>query len=368
MRINFVLPRISLAGGIKTPRLLGEALVRRGHQVRLVYVSAPVPRPSVFRIRSYLRRLIEELKNMGHSESHIDSTLVEQVPVNRWPIGNDDLPDADVTIATWWETAEWVRDYPPNKGIKAYYIQGYEVFFGNRERVDGTYRLPFLKIVISQWLERLMAETFDAHRIVLVPNGVERERFNAPPRAKSAVPAIGMVYSPVPNKGSEVAFAAIRKVQKEIPSVKVISFGIHPLQKGIQTPANFEYHRAPEQRMIPDLCRSVDCWIVSSQSEGFGMPGIEAAACRCPVVSTRCGGPEDYIEDGVSGYLVEVGNAEAMADRIAKVLTLQNDQWLKMSDASYRISLQFDWDKSAEILERALIAEIDHQKTPVSPR
>ena len=92
------------------------------------------------------------------------------------------------------------------------------------------------------------------------------------------------------------------------------------------------------------------------------MPGIEAAACHCPIVSTRCGGPEDYIEDGKSGYLVDVGDSDKMAECIEKILKLDDDNWRKMSEASYQISLNFDWDKSAEILEKALLEKLNKRK------
>ncbi|MEZ6164273.1 MAG: glycosyltransferase family 4 protein [Phycisphaerales bacterium] len=39
-------------------------------------------------------------------------------------------------------------------------------------------------------------------------------------------------------------------------------------------------------------------------------------ACHCPIVSTKCGGPADFVREGENGYLVEIGDAEAMADRI----------------------------------------------------
>ena len=85
------------------------------------------------------------------------------------------------------------------------------------------------------------------------------------------------------------------------------------------------------------------------------MPGLEAAACHCPIVSTRCGGPEDYVEDGVSGFLVPVGDAVAMADAVCRVLKLPDDKWRTMSQASYNISKRFDWDRSAKILEDTLL-------------
>ena len=88
------------------------------------------------------------------------------------------------------------------------------------------------------------------------------------------------------------------------------------------------------------------------------MPGLEAAACRCPIVSTRCGGPEDYVVDGETGFLVEVGDARGMAEAILKVVGQSEERWRKMSEASYLKSLEFDWDKSAAILEKALLGYV----------
>jgi hypothetical protein len=62
LKINFILPRTSLAGGIKSNKLIAEALVRRGHDVRIIYISAPVPMPKVWRVRTYLRRLRDDIK------------------------------------------------------------------------------------------------------------------------------------------------------------------------------------------------------------------------------------------------------------------------------------------------------------------
>ena len=70
-----------------------------------------------------------------------------------------DLPDADIVIATWWETAEWVNALSPAKGRKVYFIQHHEVFsYLPVERSRATYRLPLHKIVISRWLKDLMEQ------------------------------------------------------------------------------------------------------------------------------------------------------------------------------------------------------------------
>jgi len=91
------------------------------------------------------------------------------------------------------------------------------------------------------------------------------------------------------------------------------------------------------------------------------MPGLEAAACGCPVVSTKCGGPEDYLKDGHNGFLVNVGDAQAMAERIIRVITMNEQDWREMSRDSASYVKSFDWDISAGLLEAVLFEEIKVQ-------
>jgi glycosyltransferase involved in cell wall biosynthesis len=57
-----------------------------------------------------------------------------------------------------------------------------------------------------------------------------------------------------------------------------------------------------------------------SWDEAFGLVYTEAMARGTPVVAGRGEGPEDFIEDGVSGYLVPVRDAEALAAVLARIL------------------------------------------------
>ena len=88
------------------------------------------------------------------------------------------------------------------------------------------------------------------------------------------------------------------------------------------------------------------------------MPGLEAAACYTPVIATRCGGPEDYVSHGHSGFLVGVDDVEALSKAILDVVELDESAWRRMSAASYQNSLRFDWDRSAQILETTLLEAI----------
>ncbi len=359
LKVNIILPRASLAGGIKSNKLMAEALIRRGHEVRLAYITAPIPMPSPLRVRTYLKRLWHDFKYQKKIGHHLEESTAQLIPVDDEKIRSKDVPDADFTIATWWETADWIRDWPDSKGIKAHFVRGNEIFAGDPEKIKATYRLPYLKFVISNWLQRMMAEEYGNKDTILVPNGVDRNQFDSQPRSKASVPTVGFMYSLHPLKNIESTLQALRKVQEEIPQLRVVSFGGKPINKKHILPSNFEFHLSPPQAYIPELYRSTDCWIISSTSEGFYMPGIEAAACRCPLVSTRCGGPEDYIKEGQSGFLIKIGDADEMAKRILDIIRLDEPKWKAMSEASYQLSLEFDWDRSAEILEKALLSAMD---------
>lgn len=71
---------------------------------------------------------------------------------------------------------------------------------------------------------------------------------------------------------------------------------------------------------IYHLLAAVDVLVISSEQEPFGLTAIEALAMETPVVATRCGGPEEVLEDGVTGFLVPVKDARAMADAIVRLL------------------------------------------------
>ena len=360
LRIVWVLPLTGLSGGVKSTRLLAEAMVARGHDATIAYLQPTAPPwPSPLHLGSFARRAMKALRDKpGPAPHHLQVSSARLIPVAGTRVRHTDVPDADFVIGTWWETLEWMREWPASKGIQAHFIRHYEIFGGDPERVKQVYRDRTMKFVIAKWLQRLMVQEYGHPQAVLVPNGVDWAQFNAEPRGKQAAPTVGLQYSQVKWKDTSTAFEAIRIAQRSLPELRVVAFGNKPLLPSDNPPKNLEFFLRPDQQQIPHLYRRADCWLVSSISEGFGMPGLESAACRCPVVSTRCGGPEDYVDDGRSGYLVDVGSPRQMAHRVLDVVTQDDASWRQMSEASHAIARTFNWEGSAEILEAALLAAV----------
>lgn len=70
------------------------------------------------------------------------------------------------------------------------------------------------------------------------------------------------------------------------------------------------------------VMHAIDLLVISSEQESFGLTAIEAFAAATPVLSTRCGGPQEIIEDGVNGRLVPVRDPAAMASAILDLLAV----------------------------------------------
>ena len=61
----------------------------------------------------------------------------------------------------------------------------------------------------------------------------------------------------------------------------------------------------------------------------------------------------DQIEDGVNGFLVDVGDTEGLARRLIEVLELPEPSWQQVSEAAYRTARKFTWEDATLLFETA---------------
>jgi glycosyltransferase involved in cell wall biosynthesis len=355
MRITFVLPAPFLSGGIRVVVQYAKGLQQRGHDVRIV----AIPNHDSIRLRRKIKSLV--LGRGWPAESPVEPSFFDgsSVPLHlierRRPIEDKDVSDADVVVATWWETAEWVARLSPQKGAKAYFIQQYEANFDQpADRVDATWRLPLHKIVTARWLADMARERFGDPHTTLATNGIDTTLFDAPPRGKQPRPRVGVMYSVLPPKAWSIALSALIEARRHVPDLHVVSFGAFEPRSHLPLPPDTTFEHRPPQERLRELYSQCDVWLCSSSSEGFHLPPHEAMACRCPVVSTRVGGPMDLIKDGLHGYLVDPFDACALADRLVRVLTLPELQWQQMSDAAYAEARRHNWEDKTDQFEQAL--------------
>jgi glycosyltransferase involved in cell wall biosynthesis len=271
------------------------------------------------------------------------------------PVTASDLPDADVVIATWWETAFMVATLPPEKGRKVYFVQHHEVFEHLPTHVSaGSYHLPLRKITISGWLRDIMAARYGDHDVAVVPNSVDTDLFHAKPRGKQSLPTLGMIYARERFKGLDVALGTIGEVLRTHPNLQVVAFGTVPVGMDLPLPLGARYVHAPAQDQLRGLYAGCDVFLSASRAEGFGLPILEAMACRTPVVATATGCATDVIENGVEGHVAEVEDCAGLAEGVRNVIDLAESDWRRMSEAAFGRATGYSWDDATDLFERAL--------------
>lgn len=353
MKITFLCSVVSLGGGSRVTSIHAKNLAEFGHSVSVIS-RKPRPVPLRSKIRGVLRN---QTPATSPANTYYFDPLGErhrQVPRD-YELQANDLPDADILIGTWWETAYDVARMPPEKGKKVYFVQGHEVFDHlPKDRSAQTYTLPLKKITVSQWLVDVMAETYGDRNVSKVLNAVDSDLFNAPPRSRQTHPTVGMMYATEPFKGVSVALEAVARLRKTYPNLRLLAFGKTEPSSDLPLPDFVEFHCAPAGPDIAQLYAACDAWIMPSASEGYGLPIIEAMACRTPVVSTTAGAARDLITPGQTGFIVEPGDSAAMADRLADILALSNAEWQQMSEAAHTQAHGYNWLEASRQFEQVL--------------
>jgi glycosyltransferase involved in cell wall biosynthesis len=330
-------------------------LAAKGHQVLIV---GPEPRkPSV---RQWAKALLGRATLPAAPEqSHYARA---EVPIHvighHGPVRLDDVPDADVIIATFWTTAEWVMALPRQKGAKVHFIQGYEDFPGVPvDRLEAVWRLPTYKIAIAQWLVDLGRERFGIDNIALVTNSIDHHIFKPTERDKGQRPTVGFLYSGASFKDIPTSIRALERLKEMVPDVTILSFGAVRPEPG-QLPPWCEFHHLPSQDEIVRIHLRCHAWLSTSQTEGFNLPPLEAMASGCPAVCSKTGRPLEIILNGVNGYLVDQGDFEGFANALSKILSLSNDAWRSMSQAAIDAVAHPTWEESSKLFEEALMESV----------
>lgn len=366
MKITFVLPCPSLAGGIRVIGIYAEYLHRRGHEVTLV--SVPDSQPTLIQ---QLKSLVKG-QGLGRRESrppsHLDGLSMEHRKLNQnRPIVDADVPDADVVIATWWETANWVAQLSSAKGAKAYLIQHYEIFdYLPVDQVKATWQLPLHKIVVAQWLADVAEKEYGDRSVSCVLNGIDPSLFFAAPRTKQPVPTVGLMHSDVYWKGSDIGMKAIALAKEQVPNLQVVAFG-HAGEADPALPPGIRYWQKPAQTSLKNIYAQCDAWLFPSRFEGFGLPILEAMACRTPVIGTPAGAAPDLLGNG-AGMLVKPENPEDMAQAIVQVAQMSDAEWLQLSNRAYNRVAGYTWEEATDQFEAVLQSLIEQPQRQDSIR
>ncbi|MBP8823566.1 MAG: N-acetyl-alpha-D-glucosaminyl L-malate synthase BshA [Flavobacteriales bacterium] len=111
-----------------------------------------------------------------------------------------------------------------------------------------------------------------------------------------------------------------------------------------------------------EVVASSDLFVLTSETESFGLAALEAMACGVPVVTTAAGGTAEVVESGVVGLLNAVGDTDAMVAHALSIL--QDDATLERYRRGARTSAaRFDISKVLPRYEALYQEVVEHVKT-----
>lgn len=160
-------------------------------------------------------------------------------------------------------------------------------------------------------------------------------------------------------KGFEVLINALAQIQipKNNWHLTIIGNGeerdvLSALITQLKLTDNISLVGAKSKQEIASTYNKCDVFVLPSRSETFGVAYIEAMACGLPVIATRCGGPEEFVNEK-NGLLVPIDDVDALATAIQYMYRNHRnyDRQAIAKDCKARFSSEIVAQRLTEIFE-----------------
>lgn len=196
-------------------------------------------------------------------------------------------------------------------------------------------------------------------KIIVIPNGVDVERFAAaepadlssfqiPPDAR-VVLSVGRLDEQKNPLGLLHSFARMADVH---PQAHLLFVGHGPLESALTAAVaelnlKSRVHVAGWQADIPGIMRACDLFVLASRWEGMPNVLLEAGAAGIPVISTRVEGADEIITSRESGVLVGISSQDELAAAMSECLSDPLSAKNLAARLQSIVSQQFTWESAA---------------------
>jgi glycosyltransferase involved in cell wall biosynthesis len=209
--------------------------------------------------------------------------------------------------------------------------------------------------------EKIVEFGFDATKVTAIPNFVDVSRYSPTYADSGYVVCAGRL---APEKGIPVLLEAL----KQLPDLKVLIIGEGPSRADLEDIAvkaglgNTEFMGYVARDRLLEIVASASFVVTPSVSpENFPYAVLEAFALGKPVVASAVGGLPEMVEDGVTGLVVEPGDAAGLAAAM-KRLTADRGLAMRMGEAGRR-RVETEWDaashyRSIRALYKSLVERV----------
>lgn len=334
-------PRIP-GGGHKIVYQYANALSSRGVRVRVVHAR---PRGKLLSARA-VRELLARIRYVTYRQRRPRwFNLRPDVEVfNRDGFRCNDVSGFDTIVATSVRTASFVSESAALAGERpVYLLQHFEDFSMPTQYVEWTWRLPFNRVVVSDWLlERAQHLGVTA---TCVPNAIDVSEFPLGSSILDRPRGVLTLISEQAWKRSDIAMAVLDMLHASDPGIELHAFGVGARPSEMNE--NVRYYQDPSPAALRELYQRCRVYFCTSDFEGFGLPVAEALASGAAAVSTRNGGVESFA--GATIPYVEGGDASAIYEEVLGLINAP-DRCQSIADAGGNRVRERSFDASVNAL------------------
>ena len=257
-----------------------------------------------------------------------------------------------------------------------------------REPYNRSARRRWLGRLAGLFVERFFCLTHDMaaeiihHRIVprskvrVIDNGIDIDRFRergdpAALRRSLGIPAdspvIGSVGRLVDVKRHDVLIRAFADLRRAVPDAYLVVVGGGPLENELLALAHRLdvdtcVHLVGHQPEAWKFLYIMNCFALTSRSEGMPQAVLEAAIAGLPIVATRVGGLPELIDDGHTGILIEPNDPEVLTRALLTVLRDPEAAREMGLAALQRVESRFHVRRMAQVYHRHFLEIIGHHR------
>jgi GT2 family glycosyltransferase/glycosyltransferase involved in cell wall biosynthesis/Tfp pilus assembly protein PilF len=286
-----------------------------------------------------------------------------------------EVPHCDIAIGTYFTTLPILQKI--NSSIKIHLCQGYEASLYDKVKekmlistIQDNYKSIKEKIVVSKWLKEIIDKEYKIDSYY-VPNGLDQYVFSFSKHQRNRTPRILIVGNyGLQIKGVAIALKAAEEYLKahsrnepimhrqvytaiKIVNKKVQGTIVRLASEKTQFDDKCEFHDMSKmtQDEIAKVYESCDVTLCASYKvEGFSLPPLESMASGTPVITTDCGGINDYAINNENSIIVPPGDVKALQQGLEMVLS-NNELYSRLVENGLKTANEYPWYKQIDILE-----------------
>lgn len=209
----------------------------------------------------------------------------------------------------------------------------------------------------SIWLANMVSQSFlQNYAIQVIHNGIDLEVFkpydnNCERYDIKKKIILGVSFEWSEKKGIDIFIELSKRLPNEY---QIILVGTNDEIDKILPNNIISIHRTDNQNQLAEIYSLADVYVNPTREDNYPTVNMEAIACGTPVVTFRTGGSPESIIEGITGYVIDCNDIEAMDDAIKKACALKKQMKKNCIEQAKKFDMNDRFAEYIELYERLL--------------